>query len=96
MSDGSIEQVALQDIAAALQGLGVNDAATRMGALELLALEIKEASERIAEALEHVGFAIMAGHDSCTVAGNLGLCSYDEQGGEQDGKEDWRTADADR
>lgn len=50
---------AIKDVAVALRVLGLNDAATSMGALELLSKEIKEGSERIAEGLNSIASAIM-------------------------------------
>jgi hypothetical protein len=38
--------------------LGLSNASTRMGALEVLSLEIKNGSERIAEALNSIAIAI--------------------------------------
>lgn len=49
---------AVQNVADALVKLGLNEANTNMGGLELLSKEIKEASERIAEGLESVASAI--------------------------------------
>jgi hypothetical protein len=40
------------------QHLGLSNASTRMGALEVLSLEIKNGSERIAEALNSIAIAI--------------------------------------
>lgn len=45
-------------IASALRALGTGDAATSMGAVELLAMEIKNGSERIAGAIETLAEAI--------------------------------------
>lgn len=58
---GEINEVAeaIKDVAVALRVLGLNDAATSMGALELLSKEIKEGSERIAEGLNSIASAIM-------------------------------------
>ena len=46
------------NIARAIKRLGTNDAGTNMGAIEVLSNEIKEGSERIANALESVAQAI--------------------------------------
>lgn len=43
--------------AKALNRLGLGDASTRMGAIELLASEVKSASQSIAESLDGVGSA---------------------------------------
>lgn len=51
-------QVGLELIANSIHKLGTGDAATPMGAIELLANEIKEGSARIAEALEAIAQAI--------------------------------------
>lgn len=48
----------LQAIAHALRDLGLANAGTPMGALEVLSVEIKAGSERIAEGLEAVAEAI--------------------------------------
>ena len=50
---------AIEGVVVALRRLGLNDAATSMGALELLSKEIKEGSERIAEGLNSIASAIM-------------------------------------
>ena len=42
---------ALLDVATQLKYLGVGNAATQMGAIELLAMEVKEGTGRIAEAV---------------------------------------------
>lgn len=57
---GMIESVAsaLGGLTGALDRLGINDASTRMGALELLALEIKAGSGRVADALTEIAEAI--------------------------------------
>lgn len=52
---------AMHSIARALNHLGLNDAATRMGAIEVLAKEIKEGSEQIASALHSIASAIELG-----------------------------------
>ena len=49
---------ALEQIAKALSNLGLGNAATQMGAIELLSKEVKEGSERIAEALLEIAEAI--------------------------------------
>lgn len=46
------------EIARALHKLGVADAATSMGALEALGLEVREGSQRIAEGLHAIAVAI--------------------------------------
>jgi len=48
----------VNSICDAIRSLGTGDAATSMGGLELLAMEIKEGSIRIASALEHLAEAI--------------------------------------
>ena len=48
----------LGDIATALDKLGLADALTNMGALELLSKEIKEGSQRIADALLAIADAL--------------------------------------
>lgn len=60
-------EISLNSIANAIRKVGVGDAATPMGAIELLAMETKEsgasissALERIADALENVAEAIGA------------------------------------
>lgn len=54
--DESIQ--ALNEIALALQKLGMGDTVTGMGAVELLAMEIREGSTRIATALESIAEAV--------------------------------------
>ena len=49
---------ALLDLATQLKYLGVGNAATQMGAIELLAMEVKEGTGRIAEALDQVASEI--------------------------------------
>ena len=49
---------ALEKIAKALSNLGLGNAATQMWAIELLSKEVKEGSERIAEALLEIAEAI--------------------------------------
>ena len=49
---------ALKLIARALRELGTNNAATEMGAIEMLALEVREGSTRIAEGLQAIAEAI--------------------------------------
>ena len=49
---------ALKLIALALRELGTNKAATKMGAIEILALEVREGSTRIAEGLQAIAEAI--------------------------------------
>jgi hypothetical protein len=55
----------LQNIADALKGLGLNGAFTEMGAIELLAREIQEGSEKISQGifdgLYHIAEAIRDG-----------------------------------
>jgi hypothetical protein len=48
----------LMSVADAIHKLGTGNAATSMGAVEALALEIRHGSERIAEALGFVAAAI--------------------------------------
>lgn len=47
-----------KSIAIASKVLGLNDAATPMGAIEVLSAEIKHGSERIADAIENLAQAI--------------------------------------
>lgn len=49
---------AIDGVARALSRLGNGDAATAMGAIENLALEVREGSTRIAEALNAIAEAI--------------------------------------
>ena len=60
MNDCDFENVseALLSIASALRHLGTADAATPMGALELLSLEVKEGSQRIENGLMAIANAI--------------------------------------
>jgi hypothetical protein len=53
-----MEEGAVHEIAMALRFLGMGDAATTMGAIELLSREIKEGSERIADRLNRIAEAI--------------------------------------
>lgn len=52
------------EIAGALHSLGLKDAATPMGAIELLSLQIKEGSERIAQGLNEIADAIRDGQET--------------------------------
>jgi len=61
MNDNSPEEdiaEALHRIAGALHALGVGDALTHMGAIELLASEIKNGSEQIAGGLHDIAGAL--------------------------------------
>lgn len=49
---------ALWEVAHALQRLGVGNADTQMGGLEVLAVSVAEAGERIADALSEIAAAI--------------------------------------
>jgi methyl-accepting chemotaxis protein len=49
---------ALWQVGRAIERLGLNEASTSMGAIEVLAKEIKEGSERIASALSELAEAI--------------------------------------
>lgn len=44
----------LKDVASALHRLGTNDAGTQMGAMEMLASELKEGLAQVASALESI------------------------------------------
>jgi len=54
---------ALTSIAVHLKYLGTGDAATTMGAIEFLAKEVKEGTERIADALTAIADAIASHRD---------------------------------
>ena len=56
--DGTNGPEALQDIALALRRLGVADADTHMGALELLAMETRDGTRRVAEGLHAIAEAL--------------------------------------
>lgn len=60
MEDNMNEEVicALNNVARALRELGKEDAAIPMGAIEVLANEITECSQRIAEGLHHIAESI--------------------------------------
>jgi hypothetical protein len=61
MSDGTTDEdvaAALSRIATQIKYLGVGDAASTMGAIEHLAVQVKEGSERIADALHAIAAAI--------------------------------------
>ena len=49
---------AITEVATALHRLGIRDAATPMGAVEILSLEVRNGSAAIAEALNNVADAI--------------------------------------
>ena len=49
---------ALMEVAAAIHRLGLAEASTPMGAIEVLAKEVKESGEAIASALDDVASAI--------------------------------------
>jgi hypothetical protein len=51
---------AIDGMAGALRALGTGDALTHMGAIELLAKELKEGSERIADSLDAISSSILA------------------------------------
>ena len=51
----------LQSITSALRHLGLADAGTPMGAMEVLSMEMKAGSERIAEGLQAIAQAIREG-----------------------------------
>lgn len=57
MSDAGDKQIA-EAIRSAASLLGTSDAATPMGAIEMLAMEIKEGATRIADALALIAEAI--------------------------------------
>ncbi len=58
IEDEELLAEALEKIAKALSNLGLGNAATQMGAIELLSKEVKEGSERIAEGLQAISEAI--------------------------------------
>lgn len=58
--------LALKAIASALRDLGTANAATPMGALEMVAMELKEGSTRIAEGLFAIADAIREHGDAST------------------------------
>ena len=60
MSDMGLSDIAdnLGSVASALRNLGTADAATPTGALEMVAMEIKDGTQRIAEALLELAEAI--------------------------------------
>ena len=49
---------AIENLTAAIEKLGLNEADTNMGAIELLAKEVKEGSERIASELSEIRAAL--------------------------------------
>lgn len=49
---------AINSLARAVHALGTNNAGTQMGAIEYLAVEIREGSTRIAEGLNSIALAI--------------------------------------
>lgn len=53
-----IYSLKLHQIKEALDRLGLNNAVTEMGAIELLAKEVKEGSERVADALLEVAASL--------------------------------------
>ncbi len=50
----AMQEAARANIASAIRELGTANAATPMGAVELLAMEVKEGTERIADALHRI------------------------------------------
>ncbi len=56
MNEEMIE--AIESVAFGLRCLGTNDAASSMGAIELLAMEVRDGTKRIAEALVLIAEAI--------------------------------------
>jgi len=56
-TDKDITQ-SIDNLAYALKALGLNGACTNMGAIEVLAMEIKEGSTRIADAITGLAEAI--------------------------------------
>lgn len=49
----------IEKLASAVNRLGTNDAATNMGAIELLAMEVKNAGESIAGAIENTSMNLV-------------------------------------
>lgn len=49
---------AIERLAYSVKTLGLNDAATHMGAIEVLSMEVKEGTTRIAEAINNLAEAI--------------------------------------
>ena len=60
MNDGQIEKLihAFEDIGRALHRLGTNNASSQMGAIEFLAKEIMEGSDKIQSSLESISESI--------------------------------------
>ncbi len=59
LEDGTTITAAINRLALGIERLGLNRANTDMGALECLSKELRDGTERIAEALEHVAAAIV-------------------------------------
>lgn len=56
--DAQLVACALFEIATALRQLGVNNAATEMGAIEAVAMELKEGAASIALAIDNLALSV--------------------------------------